>query len=368
MRKESQVYLRKMSRQACTFAFALGLSFLFLASGAEAQQTNRSVVPKTTSVVLPKTTKMDSAATIKTSSPATTTNSAPVSERYRIGPGDVLEVRLYKLPELSREALRVEDSGTIRMPLINEDIQASCRTEGELAKDIARRYLSLMRNPQVDVFIKEYHSRPVAVIGAVNTPGRFQLQRQIRLLDLLSFAGGPAERAGGNIQVVHSTLYPSCEPIATNMARSTNAGLGLSVFKLRDTLAGNARSNPYVRPGDVITVLEFEQVYVIGNVLRPTAIPLKEKITLSQAIAIAGGTLPDSQSDRIRLIRQKPDGNAKEEIVVDLKAINKRHVPDVVLQANDIVEVPTASGRRFLRSILEGVVPGVARFPVRVIR
>ncbi len=250
------------------------------------------------------------------------------------------------------------------MPLINEEIQAACRTENELAKDIASRYLPLMRNPQVDVFIKEYNSRPVAVIGAVNTPGRFQLQRRIRLLDLLSYAGGPAERAGGNIQVVHGAPFAACE---TRMSGSTTEAMGIGVFKLRDTLAGNPRSNPYVRPGDVITVLEFEQIYVIGNVIRPSGFPLKERITLSQAIAMAGGTLPDSQSDRIRIVRQNPSNNIQQEMIVDLKAITKRQAPDVVLQPNDIVEVPTANGKRFLRNILEGVVPGIARLPVRVI-
>jgi polysaccharide export outer membrane protein len=222
----------------------------------------------------------------------------------------------------------------------------------------------MMRNPQVDVFIKEYHSRPVAVIGAVNTPGRFQLQKRIRLLDLLSFAGGPAERAGRNVQIVHSGSYRSCE---TSRPGSSEE-LGLSIFKLHDTLAGNARSNPFVRPGDVITVLEVEQIYVLGNVMKPSNFPLRERITLSQAIAMAGGTLPDSANDRVRILRQRPDGLNKEELVVNLKAISKRQAPDVVLQPNDIVEVPTASGRRFLRNILEGVVPGIARFPVRVIR
>jgi polysaccharide export outer membrane protein len=251
------------------------------------------------------------------------------------------------------------------MPLIAEDIQAACRTEGELAKEIATKYLPMMRNPQVDVFVKEYNSRPVAVIGAVNTPGRFQLQRRIRLLDLLSFAGGPAERAGGNIQVVHSSSYQSCD---ASTARTSADALGIGVFKLRDTLAGNPRSNPYVRPGDVITVLEFEQVYVIGNVNHPASFPLKDRITLSQAIAMAGGTLPDSQSDRIRLIRQNTATNVNQEYMVDLRAINKRSAPDVVLQPNDIVEVPTANGKRFLRNMLENVVPGMARYPVRVIR
>ncbi len=325
--------------------------FTLLAT-ASAQQRQALVRPKSTTPALAKA--------VRTPVARTTVG----GERYRIGPGDVLEVRLYKLPDLSREALRVEESGTIRMPLIEQDIQAACRTEGELAKEIATRYLPLMRNPQVDVFIKEYHSRPVAVIGAVNTPGRFQLQKRIRLLDLLSFAGGPAERAGRNIQVVHSGSYRSCQ---TSRPGSSEE-LGLSIFKLHDTLAGNARSNPFVRPGDVITVLEVEQIYVLGNVMRPSNFPLRERITLSQAIAMAGGTLPDSASDRVRILRQRPDGVNKEELVINLKAISKRQAPDVVLQPNDIVEVPTASGRRFLRNILEGVVPGVARFPVRVIR
>ncbi len=342
--------LLSRARRSALLFFAI----LILASQVAAQQTiNPTIRPKTVKAA---------PALVKAALPAATETSKLSSDRYRIGPGDVLEVRLYKLPELSREALRVEESGTIRMPLISEDIQAACLTEGELAKDIASRYLSMMRNPQVDVFIKEYHSRPVAVIGAVNTPGRFQLQRRIRLLDLLSFAGGPAERAGGNIQMVHNSAYPTCEP------GQTKNELGISVFKLRDTLAGAARSNPYVRPGDVITLLEFEQIYVIGNVIRPSSFPLKEKITLSQAVAMAGGTLPDSKSERVRIIRQKGDSGIKEELVVDLKAINKQRAPDLVLQPNDIVEVPTASGKRFLRNILEGVVPGIARFPVRVIR
>ncbi|HKO98094.1 MAG TPA: SLBB domain-containing protein [Pyrinomonadaceae bacterium] len=353
----------KASSQA-TYWFAhfliLVVIGLFGAGTAAAQQAKQSLVrPKSVGPV--PATRLTTA-----QPPIAARNSAP--ERYRIGPGDVLEIRLYKLPDLSRESLRVEETGTIRMPLINDEIQAACRTENELAKDIASRYLTLMRNPQVDVFVKEYNSRPVAVLGAVNTPGRFQLQRQIRLLDLLSFAGGPAERAGGNIQVVHGSSYPTCEASNSQLSARSDDALGVSVFRLRDTLAGNSRSNPYVRPGDVITVLEFEQIYVVGNVIRPSAFPLKEKITLTQAIAMAGGAMRDSQSDRIRIIRQNASNNLKQELVVDLKAINKRLAADVVLQPNDIVEVPTANGRRFLRNLIEGVVPGIARMPIQVIR
>src|SRR6266513_4560033 len=89
-------------------------------------------------------------------------------DRYRICAGDVLDIRIYNRPQLSREAVRVEGSGMIRMPLIESEIQAACRTEGELARDITTKYTKFYRNPQVDVFIKEYHSKQVAIIGAVN--------------------------------------------------------------------------------------------------------------------------------------------------------------------------------------------------------
>ncbi|MEK6282935.1 MAG: polysaccharide biosynthesis/export family protein [Acidobacteriota bacterium] len=360
MRNQKELVVYSRTTEWLARLFAMSAVLAVLASEVAAQRANHTLVR-------PNSVKTAPAANIKKSAPANMTVTAKATERYRIGAGDVLEVRLYKLPDLSREFLRVEEAGTIRMPLINEEIQAACRTESELAKDIASRYLPMMRNPQVDVFIKEYNSRPVAVIGAVNAPGRFQLQRKIRLLDLLSYAGGPAERAGGNIQIVHGTS-PVCETSMPRLAVNNINALGISVFKLSDTLAGNGRSNPYVRPGDVITVLEFQQIYVIGNVIKPSSFPLKERITLSQAIAMAGGTLPDSQSDRIRIIRQNPSNNIQQELVVDLKAISKRRAADVVLQPNDIVEVPTASGKRFLRNVLEGVVPGIARFPVRVIR
>jgi len=291
-----------------------------------------------------------------------TVKNSNANEGYRIGPGDVLEIRVYKLPELSREALRVEENGRIRMPLISEAIDAACRTEGELASNIAARYLTYMRNPQVDVFVKEYNSKPAAVIGAVNTPGRFQLQRQIRLLDLLSYAGGPAERAGGNIQLVHSSSPFRCE----SGAAAANE-IGVDFYNLNDTLRGDVRANPYVRPGDIVTVLESPQVQVVGNVVRPVSLPLKERITVSQAIAMAGGTLPDTQMDRIRIVRQNGN-NTRQEILVDLKAVAKRQARDIELQPNDIVEVPVAGARRFMKRLLGDVVPSAARLPTYVVR
>src|SRR5215467_9934726 len=136
-------------------------------------------------------------------------------DRYRIGPADVLDIRIYNRPQLSREAVRVEGNGVIRMPLIETEIQAACLTEGELAKEISTRYAKYYKNLQVDVFIKEYHSRQVAVIGAVNDQSRFELQRRVRLLELLTYAKGPSAKAGQTINIVHSGTPSLCDqPVA----------------------------------------------------------------------------------------------------------------------------------------------------------
>ena len=295
---------------------------------------------------------------------ANTPFSAPASanDAYRIGWGDVLEVRVFNRPQLSRDAVRVDNRGLIRMPMIDVEIRAVCRTESELASEIANLYLPLQRHPQVDVFIKEYSSRPVAVVGAVDKPGQFQLQRSARLLELISLAGGPTDRAGLRVFVAHADQAASCEEPTTRSATSFES------FDLNQTLKGEASSNPYVRAGDVVTIPEAQQVFVIGDVFRPTSIPLKEKVTLSQAVAMAGGAMPDAKKENVRILRQAPGAATRTEIVVDLNAISKRKDDDPELLANDIVEVPTSTGKRILRGLISAVAPAATSLPIRVVR
>jgi polysaccharide export outer membrane protein len=287
---------------------------------------------------------------------------AQQDDRYRIGAGDVLDIRIYNRPQLSREAVRVEGSGMIRMPLIESEIQASCLTEGELAKEIATRYTKYYRNLQVDVFIREFHSRQVAIIGAVNDQSRFELQRRVRLLELLTYAKGPSARAGQTVNVVHSTNTSPCKP--ANVNEDSGA---FSSYKLSDVLEGKPEANPYLEAGDIVTVPEADQVYVVGNVFMPLTIPLREPITLTRAIAMAGGLKQDTRKDKIRVLRQEPGTSVRKEITVDLYAIEKKRSEDLALAPNDIIDVPTSAGKSFLRSLIQGVVPGVGQLPVRVV-
>ena len=288
---------------------------------------------------------------------------AQTGERYRIGAGDVLEVRVYNRPQLSREAVRVEGNGMIRMPLIQGDIQAACKTEGELAKEISTRYARYYRDLPVDVFIKEYHAREVALIGAVNDQGRYQMQRHIRLLELLTFAKGPSEKAGRTINIVRGPRLDLC---AASGESTTTEG-GLITLRLNDTLRGDETANPFVEGGDIVTIPEAEQVYVVGNVYTPKSLPLKEPLTVSRAIAMAGGPLRDSKTDKIHIVRRVPGAAGQSEIFVNLSAIARKKEEDLVLQPNDIVEVPESTGKSLIRSLMGAVGPSVAQMPVRVI-
>jgi polysaccharide export outer membrane protein len=285
--------------------------------------------------------------------------------RYKIGPGDVLAIIVRKAPELTMEAVRVDQRGMIRIPMIDEAVPAACKTETELARHIATLYLEYKTNPSVEVFVREFQSRPVAVIGAVNSPGQFRLQRQVRLLELLSFAGGPSEKAGRVIDIIHTGGPNICE---TRPAEGETTRVGLGVFKLNDTLKGKEGANPFVQPGDIVSLPEADQVFVVGYVYQPRAINLKDKpITLTRAIAMAGGPQRDAKTSRIRIVRQAPDSDKKQEITVNLRAIQQQKAEDIALLPNDIVEVPSSTGKVIFNALTGVIAPAMANSATRVI-
>ena len=293
-------------------------------------------------------------------------------DSYLISPGDILEVRVFNRPQFSRDAVRVSEEGRIRMPFIENEIEVACQTERELAEKLTEILKEYIRTPQVDVMIKEYQSLPVAVLGAVRSPSRLQLQRrrQIRLLEVLAFVGGPSEKAGRTLQLIRNRKNSTCpaEVRAANSNETENDVAGATAFyKLEETLDGDSVANPLVGPGDIIILPEADQAFIVGNVVSPRTLILQEPLTITQAIAMAGGLLPDTKRDRIRIVRQQPAGSGREEIFVDLKAIEKRKMEDVVLQPNDIIDVPVSGGKRLLRSFIGAIVPSVGQLPVRVI-
>jgi polysaccharide export outer membrane protein len=304
----------------------------------------------------------------------TSANPATLSgDQYRIGVGDILSVRVVAgrlVPEFTAEAVEVNGCG--RIPLISvqheerSEIQAAGRTTANLAEELRQFYTKYKRNPQVVVTVKEYNSQPVTVNGAVVRPGQFQLRRPVRLLELVQrYSGGTSERAGGRVQVARIPPFDSCSPGGAAPADE----VAFLQFNLSETLSGVDAANPYLHPGDVVTVLEAKEAYLVGNILRPGPVLLNEQgITVSRAIAMAGGVMPDTKKERVRVIRQDQKTGQKSEIFVDLKAIDKRQAEDLVLMPNDIIDVPVSGGRRILRSLVSTVVPTIGQLPVQVIR
>lgn len=310
---------------------------------------------------------------------------AGAGDQYRIGPRDVLTIRVAApdiVPQFSADAMEVNECGMI--PLLSvqneeqNEVKAAGMTTNELQEHLRKFYTKYKRNPQVVVKVREYNSQPVAINGAVVRPGQFQLRRPVRLLELLQFyAGGPTDKSGGRVQIARMPALGMCEP---KPAADTKAPQGATpvddtlapsflTFKLENTLKGDDGANPFLQPGDVITLPEAKEAYVVGNVLRPGPIPLKDdRLTISRAIAMVGGLMPDTKKEKVRIIRQETNGAASREIFVDLRAIDKRQAEDIALLPNDIIDVPVAGGKRLLRSITGAFVPTVGQLPVQVIR
>src|SRR6185436_9965885 len=124
---------------------------------------------------------------------------------YLLGPGDVLDVRVFGQPELTSTVQVDSDGNLSALPFLETPIKAKCRSDKDVQKDIATAYAKFINNPQVSVRIAERNSRqPATVFGAVRQPTRIEMKRRVRLNELMAVSGGFTERAAGTIQILHT--------------------------------------------------------------------------------------------------------------------------------------------------------------------
>lgn len=298
--------------------------------------------------------------TTEVSKTVVATNDNRVDERYRIGYQDTLQVIVTRHADLSA-TVSVNPNGMIYLPRLETPIQAVCKTERELAVEIAAELKkSLLKNPFVDVRAVDQKSQAFGVIGAVEKPGYFYINKRIQLLEMLAYAGGPNKEAGTRMLVARAGSSSFCKddkPVADD----SNKELQLYEFKIRDVQ--EAKVNFWMQPGDTVSVLDADFIYVTGNVNKPGRIPLKNPISLTQALATAEGTKPASKKDSVRILRQKPNSTEREEMVYNLKDIQSLKTPDPILQVNDIVAVSEDSKKVIVNGIVKSLTSGFGNLP-----
>ena len=275
------------------------------------------------------------------------------TKKYKIGFQDVLQVTVFRHSDLN-STINVNSDGTINLPRINQPIVAVCKTERELATLITKLYTKdFLRNPFVTVRTIEQRSQPFAVIGAVNKPGNFFLNQRIRLLSLLALAGGQdVEKSGSRIQVARVGNLSACNP-----TDDSDTDIEFKAYELNDVLSG--KSNPWMQPGDIVSILEAEEAYVIGEVVEPEKILLKSPITLTEAIAKAGGVNSTAKISRVIIQRKESGSDQRNEIEFNLKDIYSKKISDPYLQANDIVVVASSTTKKLKNGFFNALTNGL---------
>lgn len=268
----------------------------------------------------------------------------------KIGPGDLLDVRVFDQAQLSGTA-RVGESGELDLPFVGE-FPAAGLTPAQLEAKLAARYGEFLRHPLVSVRVLEVNSRQVSVTGEVIRPGVYAFSGQLRLLQALAMAGGVAtDRAGTVLYLLHGSA-------ATTQAAQAGRPVTISVTSALETLdlhevLTDPRMDPMLHSGDMIEVPEAQQVFVTGDVVKSGALPLKPGLNLADAVSLAGGPLSKADPHHVRIIRRVPGRTQPEVLIFDLAKIHHGQGLDPKLEADDICVVPESGWRDVGLGILD---------------
>ncbi len=259
----------------------------------------------------------------------------------RLSPGDLIEASVYNVPDLSTK-VRVGTNGNVYLPLI--DYVHVGGLTAEEAQALIQKRLSdggFLKDPHVSLLVEQYSSDGASVLGEVVKPGVYPVRVQQHLFDLISAAGGLTEKAGRSLSVAHrgSDDPPLTVPLSRN-------------------LADHPESNVLVYPGDTIIVRKADVIYVVGDVGKPSGFLMDGgQLTVLQAIALAGGTTRTAKLGAARIIRKGPSGMS--ETPVRLKQILEAKAPDMAMQADDILFVPTSAQKVFVGRTLDAAMQAV---------
>jgi len=302
---------------------------------------------------------------------------------YVIGNGDVIDIEVFDVKELSRE-VRVSQTGSIGIPLVPVRLHVGGLTEVQTEQKITEvlEAHGLVSNPQVSVSVKERKSKPITVVGAVQHAMVYQADRPVTILEVLAEAGGIANDAGDTVIVTRPSQEPpadSSEPpaigaedrtptttpkesIQTGPARAESAPnepppLSNTITINLDELveSGSATNNIILQAGDIVTVPHAGIAYILGAVNKPGGYVMandRSQMSALKLLALSGGLSRTAKKDRAVIIRKDSQGQ-QHEVAVDLKKVLERTSEDVRLQASDILYVPDSASKQAMYRALE---------------
>jgi len=265
----------------------------------------------------------------------------------RLGVGDLVELTVYDVPDLTGKT-RVSSNGDLYCALIGPTHVAGLTTE-EAAHLIQERLSTFLKDPYVSLFVTEYASQGASLLGEVSKPGVYPVMGEQHLFDLISAAGGLSERAGQSMTLTHRS--DPDQPITLPLSRN---------------LSDHPESNVKVFPGDTLVVSKADIVYVVGDVAHPSGLLMNANgITVLEAVAMAGGTSRTAKLNSTKILHKGPGGMT--ETPVQLKKILRAQAPDLSLQANDILVVPSSAGKILAGRTLEAAIQAATLVSVTAI-
>lgn len=240
------------------------------------------------------------------------------AQDYVLGEGDLLNISVYDNADLTTQA-RVSGGGVINFPLVGEAGVSGLtvrEAEVKLAGMLANGFL---REPHVTVFVAEYRSKKVTILGEVGKPGLYELTGNVTLVEMISRAGGLTADAGDTLSIQHKSPGPEQPGAAAQEIIDMN----------RLMREGDLSANIAVQDGDSIFINKSGYVYVTGEVNHPGSYKMDKDTTVMKAIALAGGLTGIAAPGRTCIIR-KSDG----------KEYEMRVEMNYTVQADDVISVP----------------------------
>lgn len=255
--------------------------------------------------------------------------------------GDLIEVDVVGSYEYDWRGTITQEGFLDGLDHLDEQIYALCRSERDISGDIEKQYRKILVAPKVAVRILDRSNRAVAFVsGAVRSPQRFQIKRVVHLSELLVLAGGITDRSSGEISIFRPPKLSCTDPkknTGDEFVKASQPGGAETInIRIAEILRGDPSANPQILSGDIVTVSEALPVYMIGGVNSPQRIALRNQLTLSRAIATAGGLAKEGSSN-ITIFRR--EGRETKVINADLEKI-AAGADDPVLKAFDVVDVP----------------------------